>query len=422
MRRFPLLAIALMLAACANAGGSTAIKLPHASGATSPAVASDAASPVQTASPVPSNGAPATANANPTTAASTTPQAGCASRVFAGLTEDQRIGQLFSLGLASDRLGTTEINMIRGDHIGSAWFVDRSYAGVAAIRAVTAAVQAQASSASTGNVRFFIAANQEGGVIQAMQGPGFSAMPSALVQGGWSLAVLQSNALSWGQQLRSAGINMNFAPVMDVVPPGMDAQNQPIGALQREYGHDPSTAGGHGAAFLAGMRQAGVAVTLKHFPGLGRVAGNTDYTAATDNTTTTSDPYLASFRQGTAARADFVMVALATYTRIDPSRLAAFSPVVMTQMLRGSLGFEGVIVSDDLGDTVAVANIAPATRAIDFLDAGGDMIVSKTAAPADTMVQAIRERVVADSTFRQRVDSASLRILQAKQAWGLLPC
>jgi beta-N-acetylhexosaminidase len=71
---------------------------------------------------------------------------------------------------------------------------------------------------------------------------------------------------------------------------------------------------------------------------------------------------------------------------------------------------------------VAVANIAPATRAIDFLDAGGDMIVSKTAAPADTMVQAIRERVVADSTFRQRVDSASLRILQAKQAWGLLPC
>jgi beta-N-acetylhexosaminidase len=300
--------------------------------------------------------------------------------------------------------------------------VDRSYAGTAGIRAVTAAVQAQASGPSTANVRFFIAANQEGGVIQAMQGPGFSTMPSALVQGGWALSVLQNSALSWGQQLRSAGINMDFAPVMDVVPPGTDAQNQPIGALQREYGHDPSTAGSHGAAFLSGMRQAGVAVTLKHFPGLGRVTGNTDYTAATDTTTTASDPYLASFRQGINARADFVMVALAKYTRIDPNRLAAFSPAVMTQMLRGNLGFQGVIVSDDLGDTVAVANIPPATRAIDFLWAGGDMIVSKTAAPADAMVQAIRARVAADGAFRGRVDNAALRILQAKQAWGLLPC
>jgi beta-N-acetylhexosaminidase len=424
MGRFPLLAVALLLAACSNAGGSTAIKLPHAS--SSPAAASASASPDQTASTAPSVTTQATAtapaSANPTTAPTAAPQASCANRVLAGLTLDQRIGQLFSLGLGNDQLGVAEISMIEGDHIGSVWFVDRSYAGVAGIRAVTAAVQAQASSAATGNVRFFIAANQEGGVVQAMQGPGFSAMPSALVQGGWTFASLQSSARAWGQQLRSAGINMNFAPVMDVVPPGTDAQNQPIGALQREYGHDPATAGGHGTAFLAGMRQSGVAVTLKHFPGLGRVTGNTDYTTATDTVTTSSDPYLASFRQGIAAHADFVMVALAKYTRIDPNRLAAFSPIVMTQMLRGSLGFQGVIVSDDLGDTVAVANIPPASRAVDFLSAGGDMIVSKTAAPADAMFQAIRARAATDPSLRQRVDNAALRILQAKQAWGLLPC
>jgi beta-N-acetylhexosaminidase len=421
-RRFALVALALLLGACSSPSGSSPVKLPHASNSASASAEASATPGLdQSPSPTPSNSPAAAASAGaavPTSA----PQAPCANRVFGVMTEDQRIGQLFSLGLASDRLGATEINMIRGDHIGSVWFVDRSYAGVAGIRAVTAAVQAQASGPSTANVRFFIAANQEGGVIQAMQGPGFSTMPSALVQGGWTLAVLQNNALSWGQQLRSAGINMDFAPVMDVVPPGTDAQNQPIGALQREYGHDPSTAGSHGAAFLSGMRQAAVAVTLKHFPGLGRVTGNTDYTAATDTTTTASDPYLASFRQGINAQADFVMVALAKYTRIDPNRLAAFSPVVMTQMLRASLGFQGVIVSDDLGDTVAVANIPPATRAIDFLSAGGDMIVSKTAAPADAMVQAIRARVATDAAFRGRVDNAALRILQAKQAWGLLPC
>jgi beta-N-acetylhexosaminidase len=338
------------------------------------------------------------------------------------MTEDQRIGQLFHLGLAGDTLGATEINLIQTDHIGSVWFVATSTAGVTAIRAVTSAVQAQVSSASTANVGFFISANQEGGVIQAMQGPGFSRIPTAVVQGTMAPATLQSQATTWGQQLHAAGINFNFAPVMDVVPPGTDAQNQPIGALQREYGHDPATVGSHGVAFLTGMHQAGVAVSLKHFPGLGRVTGNTDFSTATDTVTTPTDPYLQSFKDGIAANADFVMVALALYTKIDPDHLAVFSSVVMTQMLRNSLGFGGVIISDDLGAASAVANIPPATRAIDFLSAGGDLIISKTAAPADAMVQAIRARVAADASFRQRVEDASLRVLRAKQAFGLLPC
>src|SRR6267378_1533681 len=289
-----------------------------------------------------------TASKSPT--ATATPSAtACADRVFATMTLDQRVGQLFELGLAGDRLGPTEINMIQTDHIGSVWFVETSHAGVAGIAAVAAAVQAQVSGATTANVRFFIAANQEGGLIQAMQGPGFSPIPTAVVQGSWDPALLQSRAAVWARELRAAGINFNFAPVMDVVPPGTDAQNQPIGALQREYGHDPATAGSHGVAYLNGMRQTGIAVSLKHFPGLGRVTGNTDFTTATDTTTTMSDPYLQSFAMGIAAKADFVMVALARYTQIDPNHLAAFSPVVVTQMLRGAMGFAGVIISDDLG-------------------------------------------------------------------------
>jgi beta-N-acetylhexosaminidase len=397
MHRGRLGALVLLILVAVSACGPSAARLPQPS-------ASPSISPTPTRTPTP------------------TPQFACADRVLATLTFDQRIGQLFELGLAGDRLGPTEINLIQTDHIGSVWFVETSHAGVAGIGAVAAAVQAQASSAATGNVRFFVAANQEGGQIQALQGPGFSQIPTAVVQGSWALALLQSRAAGWAQELRAAGINFNFAPVMDVVPPGTDAQNQPIGALQREYGHDPATAGSHGAAFLTGMHQSGVAVSLKHFPGLGRVTGNTDFTTATDTTTTTSDPYLQSFSQGIAAKTDFVMVALARYTRIDPNQLAAFSAVVMSQMLRGTMGFQGVIISDDLGDTAAVASIPPGTRAIDFLSAGGDMIISKTSAPAHAMVLAIRSRAAADANFHQRVDDAALRILRAKQAWGLLSC
>jgi beta-N-acetylhexosaminidase len=174
---------------------------------------------------------------------------------------------------------------------------------------------------------------------------------------------------------------------------------------------------------MRGMDQAGIATTGKHFPGLGRVTGNTDFTAAVvDDVTTTTDAYLAPFRDAIAAGIPMVMVALAKYQKIDPAQLAVFSPTVMRQMLRTSLGFTGVVVSDDLGATVAVANIAPADRAIDFLVAGGDFIISKTIAPANAMATAIAARASTDAAFKARVDDAALRILRAKAARGLVGC
>jgi beta-N-acetylhexosaminidase len=339
------------------------------------------------------------------------------------MTEAQRIGQLFLLGLADDRLGPAELDAIRDEHVGSVWFTAQTSIGTAGIRSVAKAVQGQVNPSSTADVGFFVAANQEGGLIQALSGPGFSVIPSAVVQGQRSPETLTADALAWGRELRAAGVNLDFAPVFDVVPPGTDATNQPIGVLGRAYGHDPLTAGSHAAAFVAGMSAAGVATTAKHFPGLGRVVGNTDVAAGVvDTVTTANDPYLSSFRAAISAGVPFVMVALATYTRIDPAHLAAFSPVVIGGLLRGDLGFRGVVMSDDLGATAAVASVPPGQRALDFLLAGGDFIVSKTATATVAMVAALRARAAVDPTFAARVDDAALRILEAKDATGLLPC
>jgi beta-N-acetylhexosaminidase len=171
------------------------------------------------------------------------------------------------------------------------------------------------------------------------------------------------------------------------------------------------------------MNDAGIATTGKHFPGLGRVTGNTDFTAAVvDDVTTSNDPYLVPFRDAIVAGIPMVMVALAKYQKIDATELAVFSPTVMQQMLRVSLGFNGVVVSDDLGATVAVANIPPADRAINFLVAGGDFIISKTIAPANAMATAIAARASSDAAFRARADDAALRILRVKAARGLVRC
>ena len=116
----------------------------------------------------------------------------------------------------------------------------------------------------------------------------------------------------------------------------------------------------------------------KHFPGLGRVAGNTDFTAnVVDTVTTANDPYLNSFRAAVGAGVPMVMVALANYAKIDPTELAVFSPTVM-RLLRNGLGFNGVIVSDDLGQATAVQSVAEPNRANGFLAAGGDLVTSQS--------------------------------------------
>lgn len=366
---------------------------------------------------------PATTTPPPsTTSATASPSAPCADAVFAQLTLPQRVGQLFALGLAGDQLGPDELEAIGSHHVGSVWFTETTTGGVSAVRAVADAVQAQATDAATGGVRFYVAANQEGGEIQALRGAGFSKIPSAVTQGTFEPSALQRDAARWGRQLSDAGVNLDFAPVMDVVPAGTEAQNQPIGVLHREFGSDPATVADHGTAFIRGMSAAGIATTAKHFPGLGRVLGNTDNVAeVVDTVTTPTDPFLDSFQGAIDAGVPFVMVALATYTQIDADHLAVFSATVM-RLLRDTMGFDGVIVSDDLGAATAVASIPPARRAIDFLSAGGDLIVSKTVGATEAMAEAVVARASTNASFAARVDDAVRRVLAAKDASGLLPC
>jgi beta-N-acetylhexosaminidase len=356
---------------------------------------------------------PRTTTAPVTTAPSTLEQASCAAQVYARLTEPERVGQLFLVGTT----GSADNPQIKAHHFGSALLSGNSTAGIKRIREETSAIAGLAGN----GVRFFIAANQEGGEIQPLKGPGFETMPSALAQGSMTPKNLQRQAQTWGRELRQAGVNLNLAPVLDVVPPGTASTNAPIGELDREYGSNASTVAVHGVAFIRGMQAAGVATTAKHFPGLGRVRGNTDFTAnVVDKVTTTKD--LASYQAGINAGVPFLMVALATYTRIDPHHLAVFSSRIVTGVLRDQLRFTGVIISDDLGEAAAVASVAPGTRAIDFLNAGGDMITSQDIGPAVTMEAAVLHRVADDAAFRGRVTTAVLKILAAKAKYGLLAC
>ena len=403
--------------ACAVAAGCSANGA--VSAAVSGVVSGTASTPGSTASASSSAGGQGTAKDDAPTIAS--PDSACVTQAYHQLTLAQRVGQLFLVAVGpGDLAGPATVQAVDQYHFGSV-LLPKNDDGTAALASATAAIQALAPTATAG-VRFLVAANQEGGEVQQLTGPGFDVMPSELVQGTWTTSALSAQARTWGSELHAAGVNLNLAPVMDVVPTATAASNAPIGALDREFGSDPQANGEHGVAYVAGMAEAGVASVPKHFPGLGRVTGNTDFTSnVVDTVTTADDPYLDSFRAVVDAGVPYIMVAEATYTQIDPSRLAVFSPVIM-RLLRNGLGFKGVILSDDLGEAKAVASVPAAQRAIEFLDAGGDLVTSQDIGPAEQMAAAVLAQASSNASFRATVDAAAERILAAKQAQGLLPC
>lgn len=342
--------------------------------------------------------------------------------VLAGMSEAQRVGQLFMAGVpATGPVSSAISSDITTYHTGSVILTGRSSAGVTATQQLTSRLQGLATSAATDGVPLLISTDQEGGNVQVLSGPGFSTMPTALSQGGEPPATLEHNAAMWGGQLAAAGVNLNLAPVLDTVPRSEASTNQPIGIYQREYGYTPGAVTTAGMAYIRGMHEAGVSVTIKHFPGLGRASGNTDTTyGVTDDVTTYNDPYLQPYASATRSYgAGVVMVSEAIYTKIDASHQAVFSPTVIGGMLRTELGFHGLVMSDSM-EATAVDELTPAEQATDFINAGGDLVLATDPTVIPAMYNAVLGQAQSSSAFATKVNQAALAVLIAKEQTGLV--
>jgi beta-N-acetylhexosaminidase len=345
-----------------------------------------------------------------------------AETVFARMTEAQRIGQLFMVGTPAASVDPATRAQIRRFHVGNVMLTGRSLAGTRSPARVAEALQARTTGAATRHVRLLVATDQEGGAVQVLQGAGFAEMPSGLVQGGLSPQRLRTRAGTWATQLRRAGVNMNLAPVLDTVPSAEAARrNPPIGFYDREFGFTPDVVSRHGLAFARGMRDRGVVPTVKHFPGLGRVHANPDVSrGVTDRVTVRHDAYLAPFRAAIDDGVPAVMMSTAYYSRLDARNPAAFSHFVIGTMLRQDLDFRGVVVSDDLGNARQVAHWSPGARAVKFLDAGGDLVLTVRPQTLPAMYRAVRQRATDHPAFRALVHGAALRVLRLKEERRLL--
>jgi beta-N-acetylhexosaminidase len=325
------------------------------------------------------------------------------------------VSQLFVVGVPlTDLAGGAAV--VRSG-VGGVFLAGRSTRSVTDLASVTAGWQAL-----TRGPRLWVAADQEGGQVQTLKGSGFARLPSALEQGALGRRVLTGLAEGIGRSLHQAGLNLDLAPVADVVPAGTEATNQPIGQFDRQYGSTAAAVVSAAGTVRDALAAEGVTAALKHFPGLGRVRENTDTASVTDTVTGPADADVAVF--GSLARSPahpFVMVSSAVYARIDAANPAAFSSTVLTTVLRGRLGFDGVIISDDMGIAAAVAGISPANRAVRFFAAGGTLLLTVRPAIVPEMVDAVLARTATDPAFAVQVTAAEHTALLAKARAGLLP-
>jgi beta-N-acetylhexosaminidase len=385
----------------AHIGGSDAA--PRALTAPSPSPSSLAAAPPTSARPT----------SPPATEAAT---GDCVTDTVDAMSLPERVGQVLMIGTQVDApsgLGDT----VARYHLGGVFLHGRTTQSSSRLSAGIDALQKRA------RVPLLISLDQEGGQVQTLKGTDFPILPSALKLGSESSGTIRDITAESAQRLARAGITIDLAPVADTVPAGLGDGNPPIGGFDRQFGSDPTKVAAAIRTVVPASQDQGVLTVLKHFPGLGRVHANTDTSSkAVDSTTDADDPYLRPFAAGIQAGSAGVMISSASYPRLDSHNVAAFSSTIITGLLRQKLGFKGLVMSDDLGAAVAVAAIPAGQRAVRFVAAGGDVVLTIKPSDAAPMAQALLDRAESDTAFRARVTDAATHVLQAKKRVGILHC
>ncbi|MEU8181633.1 glycoside hydrolase family 3 N-terminal domain-containing protein [Micromonospora sp. NPDC049044] len=275
------------------------------------------------------------------------------------------------------------------------------------VHELTTGLRAAAGQLAAGPAPLLIGTDQEYGVVTRVT-DGVTVLPSALAAGAAGDPKLTEAA--WraaGAELAAMGINVDFAPVADVLA----THSTVIGS--RSYGADPKQAAAQVGGAVRGLQAEGVAATLKHFPGHGHSADDShqDLPVLTQSAAALQSGAWPPFTAGIDAGAMAVMSGHLDAHAIDPGTPATFSHKLLTDVLRGQLGFQGVVITDGMNMPPA-KRWAPGEAAVRALNAGNDLILMtpNVGQAYDGLLAALRD----GSLPRTRLVEAVTRVLTMK--------
>lgn len=337
------------------------------------------------------------------------------------------VGQMVMLGFRGTFLEAD--SPIRRDiaegHLGGVIFFDRDMKLPGRPRNIVSPEQTRAfisAMRAEAKIPLFVAVDQEGGKVRRLKPEkGFMNLPSAADLGKGVPENSRECAANLGAELRYLGFNMDFAPVSDIA---VTADSPAIGRLGRAFSADPEIVIAHNRAFLKGLASAGVIGCLKHFPGHGSALRDT-HLGVTDITKTWRPmelaPYERLIREGVVP---VVMVGHLYHADIDPRFPASLSSLAITGLLRSKLGFEGVVISDDLQmkavwDHFSLRDVISLSvqAGTDILLFGNNMEYDPDLLPK---IQGVMRELVENGTVsRERLEQSYIRIMRLKS--GLEP-
>lgn len=345
-------------------------------------------------------------------ATSAAASAAAAARPAAALTPQQQAGQRVVFSYSGTTVPQSLLTQISaGQAAGVIFFGDN----ISSLAQITSAVQQlrQANLSSPSPAPLLLMTDQEGGQVRRLPGApvqsakqiGASADPAG------AAAAAGTGA---GDLLRSVGMNVNLAPVLDVYRTAGDFEDQ----YERSYSTDPEVVSVCGRSFITAQQATGVAATAKHFPGLGPATAtqNTDLRPVTLRTSLSElrnkdeVPYVAALTAGV----DLVMVSWAIYSHLDAAHPAGLSPTVVQGELRDRFSFTGVTITDAIGAGALSALGTPAQNAVTAAAAGMDLILdaSGSVSQGQAIVSALAT-ALQDGTLDAAASGAALARISA---------
>ncbi|MFD0783005.1 glycoside hydrolase family 3 N-terminal domain-containing protein, partial [Micromonospora azadirachtae] len=330
----------------------------------------------------------------------------------------RKIASLLVVGFRGDRVGRDDwiVRAIR-DGLGGVILFDRDLEtdaerNIRSPQQVTTLIR-DLKSAAPGR-RLIVSIDQEGGRTARLNpSNGFPATRSEAEIGAEnSPAATRDWARGLVASLTRIGVNLNYAPVVDL---NVNPESRAIGKLDRSFSANPDVVVSNATEEIHAHRAAGVKTSLKHFPGIGSAAGNTDFEVV-DVSSTWKPVELEPFRRLIrAGSADSVLVAHVLNKQLDPNRPASLSPAVVTNLLRGDLGWQGPVVSDDM-QAAAITRRHGSTDAVRLaLQAGVDLLVFANQqvydpGVVDKTLDAVVDLVRRGQLSSERIDQSVARV------------
>lgn len=395
----------LMLGGCSG-GRSAGSETPVVS-SPAPAATTSAPSPA----PAASSSAEATATSTPEVSA---PAEDTLDARVAQMSLEEKIGQMLLVGIEGTSLDAKAKTMIASHAIGGIILYKDNIADLAGMVALTNDLKLS----NWGNgVPLFISVDQEGGKVSRLPAE-YASFPSNHEVGnsGKTADASQMGHLL-AKAVRSAGFNMDFAPVLDI---NSNPKNPVIG--DRSFGSSADLVTMLGLAEMNGIAEEGIVPVIKHFPGHGDTGVDSHLELPVVNKTPDQLAKLEwlPFQAAIKAQADVVMVAHILYPQLDPDKPASLSKAVIGDLLRGDMGFDGVVITDDLTMGAIVKNYTLAAAAVDSVQAGSDILLVAHGYDNEASVRgALLKSVKSGAIPEARIDESVRRILALKDKYKL---